>query len=85
MPGGHIRDYDVGGVEGEVSGISVDEMERGKKEGHVPVWVGRLDIISIGIAEHAVHGSFDIESLKSGPTKSKNPIKANDYNKDLPQ
>ena len=64
MPGGHIGDYDVGGVEGEVSGINVGETGRGMREGYVPVWVGRLDIISVGVAEHAIHGSFDIESLK---------------------
>ena len=64
MPRGHIWDYDVGGLEGEVSGISVGETGRGMREGYVPVWVGRLDIISVGVAEHAIHGSFDIESLK---------------------
>lgn len=36
---------------------------KGKRKGQVPVWIGGLDVISVGVAEHAVHGGFDIECL----------------------
>jgi hypothetical protein len=52
MPGGHVGNYNVGGVEGEVA-----------------VGVGGLDVVSVGVAEHTVHGGFDVECLTKNVRK----------------
>lgn len=53
VPGGHIGDDDICGVEGEVA-----------------VRIGGLDVVAVGVAEHAVHGGFDVECLLSGSSLS---------------
>ena len=49
VPGGHIGDDDICGVEGEVA-----------------VRIGGLNVVAVGVAEHAVHGGFDVECLLLG-------------------